>query len=128
MQTDNHLNAVAASHHTVCAQGFEDVVALGFRHIHQRDTQSGGTVVDAFDIGRTAERLQESGGLSDLLAGRRRGSGLPACRLLVGLAVQFDFALFPARRFEVQTHNQRFENHEVEAGKADADADLREDR
>jgi hypothetical protein len=67
---------------------------LGFRHIDQRDAQAGGAVVDAFDIGRAAERLQEAGGLP-LLAGRRRGSGLPACRLIVGLAVEFDFSSRP---------------------------------
>lgn len=124
MQADNHLNAVAASHHAVGAEGFEDVIALGFRHIHQRNAQAGGAVVDAFDVGRAAERLQESGGLPDLLAGRGRGGGLPARRLIVGLAVEFDFALLPARRFQVQTFDQRFEDREVDPGEADADADL----
>lgn len=108
MQTDNHLNAVAASHHAVGAEGFEDVIALGFRHIDQGDTQAGGAVVDAVDVGRAAQRLQEPGSLPDLLAGRGRGGGLPARRLIVGLAVEFDFALFPARGFQVQTRNQRF--------------------
>ena len=27
-----------SSHHTVCAQGLKDVIALGLRHVDQRDT------------------------------------------------------------------------------------------
>ena len=124
MQADNHLNAVAASHHAVGAEGFEDVIALRFRHIDQGDAQAGGAVVDAFDVRRAAERLKEPGSLPDLLAGRCRGGGLPARRLIVGLALELDFALFPARGFQVQTFDQRFEDHEVDPGEADADADL----
>ena len=110
------------------AEGFENVIALGFRHIDQGDTQAGSTVVDAFDVGRTAERLQEPGCLSNLLAGRCRGGGVPARRLIVRLAVEFDFARFPARRFQVQMRNQRFEDHEVDPGEADANANLGEYR
>ena len=44
------------------------------------------------------------------------------------IAVELDFALFPARGFQVQTRNQRFEDHEVNSGKADANADLGEHR
>ena len=124
MQANDHLYAVAASHYAVCAEGFEHLIALGLRHVDQRDTQAGGAVVDAFDVGRAAQRLQESGGLADLLAGGSRGGGLSARRLIVRLAVEFDFTLFTTRGFEVQTLNQRFEDHEVKAGKADADADL----
>lgn len=64
MQADDDLNSVAAADYAVGAQRFKDVVALRLRHIDQRDAQSGGAVINAFDIARSAQRLQEAGDLA----------------------------------------------------------------
>lgn len=97
MQTDNHLNAVAATHHAVGAKGFKDVIALGFRHIDERDAQPGGAVIDAFDILRAAKRLKETRGLTG--SGVRGRRGLPARGAVIGFAVELDVALGAAWRF-----------------------------
>jgi hypothetical protein len=47
---------------------------LRFRHIDQRDAQSGGAVVDAFDVACAAQRLQKASGLTQ--PGLRRGGGV----------------------------------------------------
>ncbi|VFS67346.1 Uncharacterised protein [Kluyvera cryocrescens] len=64
MQPNNDLYAIAASYDAVCAQCFKDVVALSFRHIHQRDAQSGGAVVDALNVGGSPQCLQDACGLA----------------------------------------------------------------
>ncbi|STT82766.1 Uncharacterised protein [Klebsiella pneumoniae] len=67
------LNPVAAAYYPVGAQRFKDVVTLRFRHIDQRDAQSGGAVVDAFNVVGAAEGLQEASGLTQ--PGLWRGGG-----------------------------------------------------
>lgn len=106
VQADDDLNPVAAANYPVGAQRFKDVVTLRFRHIDQRDAQSGGAVIDTFNVACAAEGLQEASGLAQpgLWHGRRRGF-TPRC-LIVGLAVELDFTLFPARRLQVQTQDQ----------------------
>ena len=64
VQADDDLNPVAAAYYPVGAQRFKDVVTLRFRHIDQRDAQSGGAVVDAFNVVGAAEGLQEASGLT----------------------------------------------------------------
>ena len=61
MQADDDLNCVAAADYAMGAQRFKDVVALGLRHIDQRNAQPGGAVIDALDVARSAQRLQEAG-------------------------------------------------------------------
>lgn len=45
VQADDDLNPVAAAYYPVGAQRFKDVVTLRFRHIDQRDAQSGGELL-----------------------------------------------------------------------------------
>lgn len=97
VQADDDLNPVAAAYYPVGAQRFKDVVTLRFRHIDQRDAQSGGAVVDAFNVVGAAEGLQEASGLTQPGLWRGGGRGFTSCRLVIGLAVELDFALFPAR-------------------------------
>ncbi len=73
VQADDDLNPVAAAYYPVGAQRFKDVVTLRFRHIDQRDAQSGGAVVDAFNVVGAAEGLQEASGLTQ--PGLWRGGG-----------------------------------------------------
>jgi hypothetical protein len=78
VQADDDLNPVAAAHYPVGAQRFKDVVVtLRFRHIDQRDAQSGGAVVDAFDVAGAAERLQEASGLPSRVSGAAAAVVLP---------------------------------------------------
>lgn len=122
VQADDDLNPVAAAYYPVGAQRFKDVVTLRFRHIDQRDAQSGGAVVDAFNVVGAAEGLQEASGLTQPGLWRGGGRGFTSCRLVIGLAVELDFALFPARRLQVQTQDQGTEDYEVEGGETEADA------
>lgn len=98
-QADDDLNPVAAAYYPVGAQRFKDVVTLRFRHIDQRDAQSGGAVVDAFNVVGAAEGLQEASGLTQPGLWRGGGRGFTSCRTVIGLAVELDFALFPAGVF-----------------------------
>ena len=116
MQADDDLNPVAAADYAVGAQRFKNVVALGLRHIDQRDAQSGGAVIDAFDIARSAQRLQEAGGLAQFGVRCPGGAGFTARGLVIRFAVELNFTLFTARRFQVQAQNQSAEDNEVDRG------------
>ena len=124
MQADDDLNSVAAADYAVGAQRFKDVVALRLRHIDQRDAQPGGAVINAFDIARSAQRLQEAGGLAQFGVRGPRGAGFAARGLIIRFAIELNFTLFAARRFQVQAQNQRAEDDEVERGEAHANAYL----
>ena len=69
------------------AQRFKDVVTLRYRHIDQRDAQSGGAVVDAFNVVGAAEGLQEASALTQP-GSEGGGRGFTSCRLVIGLAVE----------------------------------------
>ena len=105
VQADDDLNPVAAANYPVGAQRFKDVVTLRFRHIDQRDAQSGGAVINAFDIARSAQRLQEAGGLAQFGICSPRNAGFAARGLVIRFAVELNFTLFTARRFQVEAQD-----------------------
>lgn len=77
VQADDDLNPVAAANYPVGAQRFKDVVTLRFRHIDQRDAQSGGAVVDTFNVAGAAEGLQEASGWPSRVSGTAAAVVLP---------------------------------------------------
>ena len=126
VQTHDDLNGVAAPHHAVCAESFEDVVTLRQRHVAECDAQPRRAVVKVENVGVTAKRLQITGSLT--LCGRRFAM---ACgillRLIIGFAVELDFAVFAPRRFQVKTQDHRAEHQEPDAGKHQPDTNLGKD-